>query len=82
MPLSNYNNGISRYSVLKQIYLPNECPAYDIKQSDGEAPVLLELWGMQSIFLLLSLPVLLWLGAVASKRVLSTTQKKLNYLLM
>ena len=24
---------------------PNECPRYDTKQSDGEAPIL-ELWGM------------------------------------
>ena len=28
--------------------LPNECPKYDIKQSDGEAPLKLELWGMCS----------------------------------
>ena len=25
----------------------SECPGYDFKQTDGEAPVL-ELWGMQS----------------------------------
>ena len=24
--------------------LPNECPRYDTKQSDGEVPVMLELW--------------------------------------
>ena len=24
---------------------PNKCPGYDIKQSDGEVPVMLELWG-------------------------------------
>ena len=24
----------------------NECPVYDTKQSDGEVPVMLELWGM------------------------------------
>ena len=23
-----------------------ECPRYDTKQSDGEAPVMLDLWGM------------------------------------
>ena len=23
---------------------PNECPIYDTKQSDGEVPVMLELW--------------------------------------
>ena len=27
---------------------PNEYPRYGIKQSDGEAPVMQELWGMQS----------------------------------
>ena len=26
----------------------NECPRYDTKQSDGEVPVMLVLWGMQS----------------------------------
>ena len=25
---------------------PNKCPAYDIKQSDDKASVMLELWGM------------------------------------
>ena len=27
---------------------PNKCPGYDTKQSDGEVPVILELWGMRS----------------------------------
>ena len=27
---------------------PNECPGYDTKQSDGEALLMLELWGMYS----------------------------------
>ena len=27
---------------------PNECPRYDIKQSDGEVPVMMGLWEMQS----------------------------------
>ncbi len=31
---------------------PNECPDYDTKQSDGEALVMLELWGMRSTPLL------------------------------
>ena len=34
---------------------PNESLGYDIKQSDDEAPVMLELWGMQST---LSMPLL------------------------
>ena len=28
---------------------PKECPDYDTKQSDGEAPVIFELWGMPSL---------------------------------
>ena len=35
---------------------PNECPGYDTKQSDSEAPVMLELWRMLSNTLLVSLP--------------------------
>ena len=26
----------------------NECPTYDTKQSEGEVPVMLELWGIRS----------------------------------
>ena len=33
---------------------PNECPGYDTTQSDGEASVILELWGMQRTPSLLS----------------------------
>ena len=29
-------------------YPPNECPEYETKQSDGEVPAMLELWGMWS----------------------------------
>ena len=36
----------------------NKCPRYDTKQSDDEAPVMLELWGMWSIPSLPLLPVL------------------------
>ena len=35
----------------------NECPGYDTKQSDGEVPVMLELWKMRSAPLLPSLPI-------------------------
>ena len=45
---------------------PNGCPGYDTKQSDGETPVMLELWGMRSTPLL----PLLWPGVVAPYRVL------------
>ena len=58
---------------IKYIYIyiyiyNNEGPGYDTKQSDGEASVMLELWGMRST---LSLPLLLgplWSGIVASDR--------------
>ena len=50
---------------------PNESHGYDTKQSDGEAVVMMELWGIRSIPSLLSLPVPLWSGLVAPDRVLS-----------
>ena len=50
---------------------PKECPGYDTKQSDGEVPAVLELWGMRSTPSLPSLPGPLWPGVVAPDRVLS-----------
>ena len=35
---------------------PNKCPEYDTNQSDGEAPVMLELWRIGSTPLLPLLP--------------------------
>ena len=49
----------------------NECPGYDTKQSNGEVPAVLELWGMRSTPSLPSLPGPLWPGAVAPDRALS-----------
>ena len=48
--------------------LPNVYPGYDFKQSDGEVPVTLEVWGMRSTPLLPSLPGPLWPGLVAPDR--------------
>ena len=62
--------------------LPNECPGYDTKQSDGEVPVMLELWEMQGTPSLPSLPIPLWPGVVAPDRVLSMGQIELNCVLM
>ena len=48
----------------------NECPGYDMKQSDGEVPIL-KLWST------LSWPLLsgsLWSGVVAADRILSRGQ--------
>ena len=55
----------------------NECPAYDTKQSDGEVPIMLELWEMQSTPSFPSLPDSLWLAVVAPDRVLSMDQIEL-----
>ena len=50
---------------------PNECPGYGTKQSDGEVPVMLELWGNRSTLSLASLQGPLWPGVVAPDRPLS-----------
>ena len=60
----------------------NRCPGYDTKQSDGEVPVMLELWGMQSTPSLPLLPGLLWLWVVAPDRALSLGQIELNSVIM
>ena len=52
------------------------------KQSDGEAPLMLELWEMRSTPLLPSLPGPLWHGVVAPDRVLSMSPIELNCVLM
>ena len=54
----------------------------DIKQSDGEALVMLERWGMQINPLLPSLPGPFWLGVVAPDSVLSMGQTELNCILI
>ena len=68
-------------SLQKARPLPHiECPGYDTKQSDGKAPVILELWGMQSSTSLPSLPSPLWRGVVAPDMVLSFGQTEAVYL--
>ena len=49
----------------------NEGPGYDTKQSDGEVPVMQELWRMWCTSLLPSLTGPLWPGVVAPDRALS-----------
>ena len=49
----------------------NECSGYVTKRSDGEVPVMLEIWGMRSAPLLPLLPGPLWPGVVAPDRALS-----------
>ena len=55
-----------------------KCPGYNSKQSDGEAPVMLKLLGIQSAPSLTSLQGALWPGVVAPDRVLSMGQIEFN----
>ena len=66
--------GAAEYTDCISADSPNKCPGYDTKQSDGEAPVMLELWGMQSTPLLPSLPGPSWPRVVVTDRVLSMGQ--------
>ena len=56
---------IHRLLLFRGVRPPNEYLRYDTKQSDGEVPLMLELWGMQSTPSLPSLPSPLWPGVVA-----------------
>ena len=60
----------------------NECPGYDIKQSDCEVLIILEIWRIRITPSLPSLPGLLWPRMVAPNRVLSMGQVELKCLLM
>ena len=62
------------YCISAEAYeLSNECPDYGVKPSDSETPAL-EIWGIRSTPSLPLLPGPLWLGVVASDRVLSMGQ--------
>ena len=68
----------TNYIFIEEYESPNKCSGYDTKQSDGEASVMLELWGMWSTP---SLPLLsgsFWSGVGAPDRVLSMDQIELN----
>ena len=56
---------------------PNECSVYDTKQSDGEAPGMLKLYGIQNNISLPLFPGPLLPGMVAPKRVLCMDQIQL-----
>ena len=60
----------------------HDCPGYDTKQSDGEVPVMLELWEMRNTPSLPSLPGPLWPEVVAPDRVLPMGQIELKCVLM
>ena len=73
---------IRRLRLCKGIRPTNEYPGYDTKQSDGEAPVMLEPWGMRSTPSLQSLPGPLCPGVVAPDRAMYMGQKELNCILI
>ena len=76
LPLLFFNKNrcrIHRLHLCRGVRPPphNECPGYDTKQSDGEVPAELELWGMRSTPSLPLLPGPLWPGVVVPDRALS-----------
>ena len=67
--------------LCRKVRLPiNNCSGHNSKQSDCEAPVMLELWGMQSTPSLQLLPGPLWPGVVAPDSILSRVQIELFYI--
>ena len=67
-----YSNCVSAEGYDAPLY---EYPVYDIKQSDGKAPVMLEFGGMWSNPSLPLLPGQLWPGLVAPARVIYGSNK-------
>ena len=64
-----------RYKIRGGVRHPhNKCPGYDTKQSDGEVPVMLGLWGIRNTPSFPLLPGLLWPGGVAPDFVLPIVQ--------
>ena len=70
-----YTNCICR--GVRPLPHPSKCPGYDTKKFDGDAPVMLELRGMQSLLSLLLLQGPLWPGVVVPDGVLSMGQIEL-----
>ena len=60
-----WGSRIHQLLLCRGVKTPNECPEYDTKESDGEVPAMLELWGIWSTLLLPSLPGPLWPRVVA-----------------
>ena len=68
--------------LYRGLKLPKECSGYDTKQSDDEAPVMLELWEMWSTSSLQLLTGSIWREVVALDRVLFMGQIEVNCVLM
>ena len=65
----SFNNSLA--SLAGALEYSQRVSWYDTKQSDGEVPVMLELWEMRSTPSLPLLPGPLWPGVVAPDRALS-----------
>ena len=77
-----WGNRMHRLHLCRGVKPPMSVLVHDTKKSDGEVPVELELWGMQSSSSLPSLLGPLWAGVVTHDRVLSMGQIELNCVLM
>ena len=73
---------IHQLHLCRGVRIPNECPGYNTKQSNGEASVKLKLWEMYSTSLLPFLPNSLWPGVVTLDKILYLSQIELNCVLM
>ena len=73
---------IHRLHLCRRVRPPNEWPGYDTKQSDGEAPVMLGLCGIQSTLSLQLLPALLLPWMVAPDKALSMGKIELNCIII
>ena len=72
------------FGCIRLFSVISKCHEYDTNMSDGEATLMLELWGMRSTLLLPSAPCQLWPRVEASDRVLSMGKKTVwhfNYVL-
>ena len=73
---------VHRLLPCRGVKKPREIPRYNTKQSDGDSPVIQELWEMRNITLLPLLPGPLWPEVVTPDRVLSMGQIELNCVFM
>ena len=77
-----FNYGLAQSAGAVEYDAPNVCHGDDTKRSNGEAPVMLELWAMQSTSSLSWLPGPLWPAVVTHEWVLSMSQIELKCVLM
>ena len=74
--------GTVEYADCGAVKLPQKCPRYNTKQSDGEVPVMLERWGRWSTPSLPALPDPLWPRVMAPEKDISMGQIELNCVLI